>query len=136
MSPLNNHESAQRLHHLGFVVANIEAGMQGFARSLSATWDGRVFEDPIQKARVAFLATSPRDPLIELVQPTVEGAPTWRFLNDRGGGLHHVCYEVANLETHVAEMKVRRCMVVRQPTPAVAFDGRRIAWIFTPENLL
>jgi hypothetical protein len=27
-------------------------------------------------------------------------------------------------------------MIVRRPKPAVAFDGRRIAWVLTPENLL
>jgi methylmalonyl-CoA/ethylmalonyl-CoA epimerase len=136
MSTYNDQPLAQRLHHLGFVVANIEAGLKGFVRSLAATWDGKVFEDPFQKAKVAFLATQPDDPLIELVEPTTEGAPTWRFLTERGGGLHHVCYEVSSLEAHIAEMKARRCIVVRQPTPAVAFGGRRIAWIFTAEKLL
>jgi methylmalonyl-CoA/ethylmalonyl-CoA epimerase len=136
MNTLRDLEPAQRLHHLGFVVADIQSSMQGFVRSLAATWDGQVFEDPVQKAKVAFLATRPDDPLIELVEPTVEGAPTWRFLNEKGGGLHHVCYEVDDLEARLAEMRARRCIVVRQPTPAVAFKGRRIAWTFTPESLL
>lgn len=136
MNNLTRQASSQKLHHLGFVLANIQTGMKGFVRSLDASWDGRVFEDPIQKAKVAFLATRPGDPLIELVEPTVEGAPTWRFLNERGGGLHHICYEVDDIEQHLADMKTRRCVVLRQPTPAVAFEGRRIAWTFTPDSLL
>lgn len=128
--------SGQKLHHLGFVVADIAAGMKGFVGSLAATWDGRVFEDPHQKVKVAFLSTRAGDPLIELAEPAAEDSPVRRFLTERGGGLHHVCYEVGDLEEQMAEMKARRCTIVRRPKPAIAFDGRRIAWVLTAEKLL
>jgi methylmalonyl-CoA/ethylmalonyl-CoA epimerase len=133
---LRDRDSAQTLHHLGFIVADIAAGMEGFVRSLAATWDGRVFEDPYQKVKVAFLSTRLGDPQIELVEPATDDSPVRRFLTERGGGLHHVCYEVGDLEEQMAEMKARRCVIVRRPKPAVAFDGRRIAWMITPEKLL
>ncbi len=129
-------DSARRLHHIGFVVADIGAGMNGFVRSLAASWDGRIYEDPLQKVKVAFLANRPGDPLVELVEPAAEDSPVWRFLTERGGGLHHVCYEVGNLEEQLSEMKARGCTIVRRPKPAVAFDGRRIAWMLTAERLL
>jgi methylmalonyl-CoA/ethylmalonyl-CoA epimerase len=136
MDILNGRESVQRLHHLGFVVADIATGMEGFVRSLNAAWDGKIYEDPHQKVKVAFLSTKPGDALIELVEPAAEDAPVRRFLMERGGGLHHVCYEVDDLEKHMAEMKARRAMIVRRPKPAVAFEGRRIAWMLTAEKLL
>ena len=136
MDILKDHDSAQTLHHLGFVVADVAAGMEGFVRSLAATWDGRVYEDPHQRVKVAFLATRRGDPLIELVEPTADDSPVRRFLSDRGGGLHHVCYEVRDMEEQMAAMKERGCMIVRRPKPAVAFNGRRIAWILTAERLL
>jgi methylmalonyl-CoA/ethylmalonyl-CoA epimerase len=128
--------SVQRLHHVGFVVPDISAGMQGFVRSLAGAWDGRIYEDPYQKVKVAFLTVRPGDPLIELVEPAGADSPVQRFLTERGGGLHHVCHEVGDLEEQMAEMKARGCMIVRKPKPAVAFDGRRIAWILTAEKLL
>lgn len=136
MDILKNHDTAQKLHHLGFVVADIAAAMKGFVRSLAATWDGRVYEDRLQRVKVAFLTILPGDPLIELVEPTTEDSPVRRFLTDRGGGLHHVCYEVGDLEEQMAEMGARRCMIIRRPKPAIAFDGRRIAWMLTAEKLL
>ncbi len=126
----------QRLHHVGFVVADIAAGMEGFVRSLAGTWDGQIFEDPHQRVKVAFLTIRAGDPLIELVEPVGDDSPVRRFLSERGGGLHHFCYEVDNLEEQMAEMKSRACLVIRQPKPAVAFAGRRIAWLRTPEALL
>jgi len=125
-----------RLHHVGFVVANIEAAMPGFLRSLAADWDGQVFHDPLQKVRVAFLATRAQDPAIELVEPAGDDSPVLRFLRERGGGLHHVCYEVADLEEELAAFRSRGALIAKRPLPAVAFAGRRIAWVITSEKLL
>jgi len=136
MDILKDCDSTRSLHHLGFVVPDIAAGMEGFVRSLAAVWNGRVYEDPFQRVRVAFLATRPEDPLIELVEPMLEDSPVRRFLAERGGGLHHVCYEVGSLENEMAKMKTRNSMIIRRPKPAVAFDGRRIAWMLTRERLL
>jgi|SRR5271157_1104021 len=124
------------LHHIGFVVEAIALTMEGFLRSLNASWDQRVFEDPLQKVKVAFLTTRPGEPQIELVEPVGDDSPVRKFLRDRGGGLHHICYETADLGAELQTMRSRRAMVVKRPMPAVAFGGRRIAWVLTRENLL
>ena len=97
MNMLKNHTSAPSLHHLGFVVANIAAGMDGFTRSWAASWNGLIYNDPHQKVRVAFLTIKPGDPQIELVEPATEDSPVQHFLSQRNGGLHHLCYEVASV---------------------------------------
>jgi methylmalonyl-CoA/ethylmalonyl-CoA epimerase len=125
-----------RLHHVGYVVDNIETAMTGFLRSLAAEWDGQVFHDPLQKVKVAFLRTRAGDPQIELVQAASEDSPVLRFLQTNGGGLHHVCYEVADLEEELAGFRSRGAVIAKRPKPAVAFGGRRIAWVITSEKLL
>ncbi len=73
-----------KLHHVGFAVPSIEAAAEGFARSLSRSWDGRIFHDPLQMVRVAFLAsaTHPDEPLFELVEPA-EGRAMAREILER-----------------------------------------------------
>jgi methylmalonyl-CoA/ethylmalonyl-CoA epimerase len=125
-----------RLHHVGFVVASIADCVQGFRGSASADWDEKIFHDALQKARVAFLQTPCRtDAMIELVEPTGEDSPVFQFLK-RGGGLHHLCYEVENLDGHLIRMRRNGAVVVRRARPAVAFENRRIAWTLTREKLL
>jgi len=125
-----------KLHHVGFVLASIEESAGSFARSLGATWDGNIVFDPLQKVRVTFLGgTTGTDPLIELVEPAGPGSPVSRFLEQRGG-LHHLCYEVEDLESHLAFCKSVGTIVIRPPVPAVAFGGRRIAWALTRKRLL
>jgi methylmalonyl-CoA/ethylmalonyl-CoA epimerase len=124
------------MHHVGFVVADIETSMAGFMRSLGGSWDGQIFHDPQQRVRVAFLSGLAGSPQIELVTPEGPGSPVAKFLEQRGGGLHHVCYEANDLEAELATMRSLGALIVRRPVPAVAFQARRIAWVLTPEKLL
>ena len=127
--------AALRLHHMGFVVADIATAMPAFARSMAAEWDGHIFEDPLQKAKVAFMTTRPGDAQIELVQPRVRALRCSAFCST-GGGMHHLCYEVADLETELAAFRSRGAAIASRPKPAVAFGGRRIAWVITSEKFL
>ena len=41
-----------------------------------------------------------------------------------------------DLDGHISQMRVRKASLFRGPQPAVAFNGRRIAWMVTHERLL
>src|SRR5579884_993385 len=124
---------APRLDHVGFVVSSIEKSLPGFVQSLGGKWDGTVFDDPHQKVRVTFLEVRHGDSRIELIEPNAEDAPVSGFLTAKGGGLHHLCYEVDDLDAELASARSRGARIAKRPHPAVAFDGRRIAWIITAE---
>jgi methylmalonyl-CoA/ethylmalonyl-CoA epimerase len=124
------------MHHVGYVVKDIEHSAGGFVQSLNATWDGKVFEDPNQKVKVTFLSTGDNQTQIELVEPNAPDAPVLKFLQEKGGGLHHVCYETDNLDHELAAMRAQGGIIAKRPKPAVAFEGRRIAWVMTAERLL
>jgi methylmalonyl-CoA/ethylmalonyl-CoA epimerase len=124
------------LHHLGFVVASIADAAEEFAASISARWDGEITHDPIQRVRVAFLSPiDTRNPVFELIEPASETSPVSKFLK-KGGGLHHVCYEIDDLELGLHEARSSGLAIVAAPAPAVAFGGRRIAWICSKRRLL
>ncbi len=124
------------LHHLGFVVSSISAVAEEFAASMSARWDGEIIHDPIQRVRVAFFSpVDTRNPVFELVEPASEVSPVSNFLKKRGG-LHHVCYEIDDLESGLREARGVGLVIVADPTPAVAFGGRRIAWVCSKSRLL
>ena len=125
------------LHHLGFVVSSISAAAEDFAVSISARWDGEIIFDPIQRVRVSFFyPADTRNPVFELVEPVGEGSPVSNFLKKKGGGLHHVCYEIDDLESGLREARGAGLVVMAEPAPAVAFDGRRIAWVCSKKRLL
>jgi len=123
-------------HHIGFVVASIQSSVQGFIDSVDAQWDGTIFHDPNQVVRVTFLRSKQAaNPVLELVEPAGENSPVIPFLK-RGGGLHHLCYEIDSLEDQLVLSRAQGGLVVRPPLPAVAFGGRRITWVYTKHKLL
>jgi methylmalonyl-CoA/ethylmalonyl-CoA epimerase len=120
-----------RFHHIGYVAADIEdieedieKGIRNFQRSLDAVWDNQIFEDPKQRVKVALLSTNPVDPGIDLAQPLGPGSPVNRLL-EKGGGLHHICWAVNDLETASRDFHER----------GAAFGGKRIAWLTASEKL-
>lgn len=117
------------LHHVGLVVPSISAGADELLVSLSARWDCEIFHDPIQRVRVAFFSPADtRKPVFELVEPAGDVSPVTTFLQKRGG-FHHVCYEIDDLDSGLHESRSAGLVVVAAPAPAVAFGGRRIAWV-------
>jgi len=85
---------------MGFVLHSIQNSAEYFARSLGRLGTATSYLDPIQKERVTFFpAAHAHDSLIELVEPGGPDSPVSRFLSD-GGGLHHICYEVEDLDSH------------------------------------
>ena len=124
------------LHHVGHVVASIEDSIEDYRLTLGATTVSGIFEDPIQRSRVAFLDLPTQGCVqFELVEPATPDSPVAHFL-EKGGGLHHLCYEVDDLEAQIRWMKSQRALLIRSPKPAVAFAGRRIAWVRTADALL
>ncbi len=127
-----------RFVHVGVAVADLDAAVRFYVESFGHRLVRGPFEDPIQQARVALLApitdSGPDEP-IELVAPLGAGSHVERLVA-RQAGAYHACYEVASLEPAVAALRASGCVVVAEPAPAVAFGGRRIAWLYTPTRAL
>lgn len=123
-----------RFHHVAYAVASIEAHIERFINPLvEPVHISTPVEDPLQKVRVCFV-TVPGGAVIELVEPLGTDSPAQAFVGDRRGGLYHVCYEVQDLDATVAKFRAKRCLLLSKPTPAVAFGGRRVAFLLTPER--
>jgi methylmalonyl-CoA/ethylmalonyl-CoA epimerase len=124
------------MHHVGIVLASIDAEVSSYETTLNLRVVSGPFIDPLQEARVIFLSGGqPAEAAIELVEPTSETSPVASFLK-RGGGMHHICYLTKNLEGELARVRALGALIVRPPVPAVAFQGRRIAWVYTRQRLL
>jgi len=124
------------LHHVGYVVGSIAESIERWQTAVSSRSTSESFDDPIQRARVIFLDLPPDGAVkIELVEPLGSDSPVAKF-NQNGGGLHHLCFEVDDVDEQIQKMKILKAMLIRGPKPAVAFGGRRIAWMQTRERLL
>lgn len=127
--------SSFRFHHLGLAVRDLREAAQLYADLFGYEVISGPFNDPIQRVSVSFASRGHGDMTIEFVAPNGSDSPVVRILN-QGGSAYHVCYEVPDLSTAMAHLKKFRCAVLSEPVPAVAFEGRMIAWLSTPTRQL
>jgi methylmalonyl-CoA/ethylmalonyl-CoA epimerase len=113
-----------KINHVAVVVADIEAAL-GFWRDALGLDLHHVEDVPSQKAMVAFLPTGESE--VELVQPTAEGTGAAKFLNERGPGMHHLCFEVDDLDGMMTNLREKGVRLINE-TP-VELEGRRLIFI-------
>jgi methylmalonyl-CoA/ethylmalonyl-CoA epimerase len=125
-----------RLKHVGVAVADLARAIPVYTDLFGYRLLSGPFDDPIQQVSVCFMGHGdPGEIEIELVAPLTPQSPVRRMLAN-GGGAYHTCYETPDLDASVAELTAKRCVLVSEPAPAVAFEGRRIVWLFTPTRQL
>lgn len=118
-----------RLHHVGIVVDNIDKKVALYRRVVPVGFPSEIIYDEIQQVRVAFVDAG-NNVALEFIEPGGEGSPVIRALR-QGVNLHHLCYEVQDLGLAVAQAREAGALVVCEPVPARAFEGRRIAFVYS-----
>jgi methylmalonyl-CoA epimerase len=114
-----------RIYHLGYAVEDIEAASRFYSENFGAEpTEPEVVEEQ------GIVATTFRvgESMIELVQPTRRDSPVGRFLERRGEGVHHVAYEVEDLEATLRELKKSGVQLVDEE-PRRGAGGTRVAFV-------
>jgi len=126
-----------KLLHVGVAVPALESATTSLEDLFGYTVLAGPIHDPIQKVVVSFLATAGSEEVaIELIAPAADDSPIRSMLNKGSGGAYHLCFETDDMEGALAHAESLGCIVVALPVPAIAFGGRRIAWIYTPSRQL
>jgi methylmalonyl-CoA/ethylmalonyl-CoA epimerase len=119
-------------HHVGYACRDLEAELGPLA-ALGYAVVGERFEDPVQG--VAGLFCEGGGPRLELLAPLPGSEVLDPWL--RGPArMYHLAYEVGDVGGASAAMTLDGGRIVRPPVPAVAFDGRPIAFLMLPNRLL
>lgn len=116
----------RRLHHVGLVVPKIREAAESFEKWLGVSETTIPFDDSTQKVRVQFVHAG-YGTFIELIEPASMGSPVDRFLSDRGGGLHHLAFEVPDFDRALQEAQCGGARLVTRPW--IGFEGRRLAFV-------
>ena len=123
-----------KLHHIGFISHDISNTFQVFKDMFGAKKISEPFLD--KKQQVNEILVDIGGEVIQLFEPVSETSPAYNFLRKRGEGLHHLCYEVPDIEKAVTEFQDKGVRVLFEPFEA--FEGRRAAFLspFDTGNLL
>jgi methylmalonyl-CoA epimerase len=92
-----------KVHHVALVVRSIDESL-GLWRDALALELETVMDIPSDRVRIAFLGVG--ESRIELVEPTDDETGVARFLESRGEGFHHICFEVPNLAEALMRLEI------------------------------
>ena len=98
-----------KLHHIGIVVENIQKSMGELTKYLdfeSTTMPSLVGS---QNVNICFLKTN--SVFLELIEPAEENSPISNFIK-KGGGFHHLCFEVDDIHLELEKMKKNGARIV------------------------
>jgi methylmalonyl-CoA/ethylmalonyl-CoA epimerase len=117
-------------HHLGVACRDLEQEAP-YWLSLGYVTEGADFEDPIQRVRGRFLVGP--GPRLELLQGVGDDSPIAGLLK-RQIKLYHQAFETPMFDLAVRTLEESGARLTAPPAPAVAFGGRRIAFLFLPNG--
>ena len=92
-----------RVHHVALIVRSIEDSLGLWRDALGLELE-TVMDIPDDHVRIAFLGVG--ESKIELVEPTDDTTGVARFLESKGEGFHHVCFEVPNLAEALMHLEI------------------------------
>ena len=118
-------EGVKRIDHVAVVVRDLESALR-FYRDMLGIEPSRVLDFPREGVRIAFLALGGADGSeIELLEPINSEGSVARFLEQRGGGLHHICLEVPDIDRALEELRAAGAQILDE-SPRPTAEGRGI----------
>ena len=114
-----------KLDHVGIAVRDLEQAASRFGGLLGLDRGSR-YDLPDWKVSALFLTVG--ESHLELLQPHGEDSTVGRFLARRGEGLHHICFEVEDIESSLRDFERQGAVLLdRRPRPGAG--GHRVAFI-------
>ncbi len=115
----------KKLEHIGIAVKNLENSSQIFKDILGV--DSYKME-PVESENVNTLFYQVGDTKIELLEATSEDSPIAKFIEKRGEGIHHLAFEVDDIEAKIAELLEKDYRMIHT-MPKDGADNKRIAFM-------
>jgi methylmalonyl-CoA epimerase len=114
----------KKIDHIGIAVRNIEETLAFYERF--GLRPAHSEAEPEQRVVVAFLPAGESE--VELIEPIDEDGPVARFLAKRGEGMHHICFEVEDIESVLRALEQEGIGLI-DAQPRLGTGGKRIAFV-------
>jgi methylmalonyl-CoA epimerase len=114
-----------KINHLGIATKGIDKALKFWSEALELeNVHTEVVED--QKVRVAMLPIG--ESRIELLEPISDDSPISKFLEKRGGGIHHIAVEVEDINAALSKLKEKGVRLIDE-TPRTGAEGCLVAFV-------
>ncbi len=115
----------EKLEHIGIAVKNLDQANVLFAKLLGRT-HYKVEEVESEGVKTSFFEIG--GVKIELLEASREDSPIAKFIEKRGEGIHHLAFEVANIDQSVQQYQ-QQGFVPIQAEPKKGADNKMICFL-------
>lgn len=115
----------EKLEHIGIAVKDLEKANDLFSRLLGRK-HYKIEEVPSEGVKTSFFEVS--GVKIELLAATTPDSPIFKHIEKRGEGIHHLAFEVNDLEDSVRKYEEDGFSAVN-PIPSPGADNKRICFL-------
>ena len=116
-----------KLNHVAIAVPDIIKASETYKNTLGAEISEPV-EQPEHGVKVIFINLS--NTKIELISPIGEDSPISKFLEkNKNGGIHHLCYEVQNLDLAIKKLSEKKFKIIGVGIPKLGAHGKPVIFL-------
>ena len=116
---------ARGIHHLGVAVHDLDEAVDTYVRLFGAELEHRAQVDDQGVEAAVVLVGSSR---VELLAPLGDETPVGRFLASRGPGMHHVAYEVEDVQAELDRLSAEGAELI-DAEPREGLFGLQVAFV-------
>jgi len=114
----------KKIDHIAIAVQDLDEEIKRYRDVFGMEYHGTETVEE-QKVKVAFFQVG--DVHIELTAPTEEDSPVGKFIAKRGTGIHHIAYEVDNLENQISDFQEKEIRMIDKE-PRIGAGNAKIAF--------
>jgi methylmalonyl-CoA epimerase len=114
-----------RIDHIGVAVEDLDAGIALYEATYGMAL---VHRETVVEQGVEAVLLDVGENHVELLQPLGPDTPVGRFLARKGPGLHHVAYQVADIEAVLPALRERGIRLIDE-TPRTGIRASRVAFL-------
>lgn len=114
----------EKINHIGIAVKSLDEAVKFY--EVLGIKPYHFEEVASQKVKAAFIKVG--DTNIELLESTSEDGPIAKYLDKKGEGIHHICYEVDDVKAVLEDMKAEGVRLIdNEPKPGA--HGMIVAFV-------
>jgi methylmalonyl-CoA/ethylmalonyl-CoA epimerase len=114
-----------RIDHIGIAVEDLDAAIALYESSFGMTL---VHRETVTQQGVEAVLLDVGENHVELLAPLSEDTPVGKFLAKRGPGLHHVAYQVEDIDSTLASLGQAGLRLI-DAEPRIGIRNSRVAFL-------
>ena len=114
-----------RIDHIGVAVEDLDAAIALYEQTFGMEL---VHRETVNEQGVDAVLLDVGENHVELLSPLGADTPVGRFLAKKGPGLHHVAYQVTDIEAALARMRSEGARLIDE-TPRTGIRGSKVAFL-------